>query len=161
MLFPFVMTAVSVPLVTLALAGYGGYIAGVTWWENRRERWSDEVVVYGQVLLSAFVPIMIIAFPNTPIFGGTKHWMPAMPFFAILGGIGGARLLTQLPNPMNGAPIRVVCGAILVSAPLWATVEYGSQGPLITMESSVVRQARQNLVCRETFGGIAPSGFWI
>ena len=29
------------------------------------------------VILNLVVPILIIALPNTPIFGGTKHWMPA------------------------------------------------------------------------------------
>lgn len=30
-------------------------------------------------------------FADTPIFGGTKHWMPAYPFIAMLGALGAAR----------------------------------------------------------------------
>ncbi|HAA57059.1 MAG TPA: hypothetical protein DCE42_19995 [Myxococcales bacterium] len=38
-------------------------------------------------LLNASVPMVVIALPSTPIFGGTKHWMPAWPFLALLAGI--------------------------------------------------------------------------
>jgi hypothetical protein len=29
---------------------------------------------------------VIISLPSTPIFGGTKHWFPAYPFFALFAG---------------------------------------------------------------------------
>ncbi len=38
--------------------------------------------------LGTLVPYLIIAMPNSPIFGGTKHWMTAMPFVACFAGIG-------------------------------------------------------------------------
>jgi|GEM_PF-1853919 len=49
-------------------------------------------------LLNASVPIMVIALPNTPIFGGTKHWMPAWPFLALIAAVAFERILTSLYN---------------------------------------------------------------
>ncbi|MFO0668289.1 MAG: glycosyltransferase family 39 protein [Polyangiaceae bacterium] len=33
-------------------------------------------------------PLAVFFLPTTPIFGGTKHWMPAYPFLALLAGRG-------------------------------------------------------------------------
>ena len=49
-------------------------------------RWDTLLVVLGAV-----TPLLIIANPKTPIYGGTKHFMAAMPFLAI----GGALVLKQ------------------------------------------------------------------
>jgi hypothetical protein len=38
-------------------------------------------------------PVAIVALPSTPIFGGVKHFMPAMPFFCVVAGAGAAWLL--------------------------------------------------------------------
>ncbi len=40
------------------------------------------------LLLSALWPIALISMPGTPIFGGTKHWMPAYPFLLLIGAYG-------------------------------------------------------------------------
>lgn len=42
--------------------------------------------------LNAIFPLLLIALPSTPIFGGTKHFMPAYPFFALLAGVALNRL---------------------------------------------------------------------
>lgn len=47
-------------------------------------------------LINAFIPIAIIALPSTPIFGGTKHWMPAWPFLALLAGVGFERVCVAM-----------------------------------------------------------------
>ncbi len=47
-------------------------------------------------LMNAFIPIAVIALPNSPIFGGTKHWMPAWPFLALLAGISFERMCVAL-----------------------------------------------------------------
>ncbi|GAB4304315.1 MAG: hypothetical protein Kow0090_19890 [Myxococcota bacterium] len=36
------------------------------------------------ILICIALPIFLIALPNTPIFGGVKHWFPALPFIALL-----------------------------------------------------------------------------
>jgi hypothetical protein len=46
--------------------------------------------------LNAAFPLVLIALPSTPIFGGTKHFMPAFPFFALLGGVALSRLVAAL-----------------------------------------------------------------
>ncbi len=40
------------------------------------------------VALSVLWPILVIMRPGTPIFGAEKHWLPAMPFLALLSGVG-------------------------------------------------------------------------
>ena len=53
-------------------------------------------------LLNAFIPIIVIALPSTPIFGGTKHWMPAWPFLALLAGVAFERLCVFLERGKLG-----------------------------------------------------------
>jgi len=50
------------------------------------------------LLLNAFIPLAIIAIPSVPIFGGVKHWMHAMPFVCVLGGIALERMIARLPE---------------------------------------------------------------
>ncbi|MGF2075737.1 hypothetical protein, partial [Enterococcus casseliflavus] len=40
-------------------------------------------------------PLVIIALPWTPIFGGTKHWFTAYPFLALFAGAGVDRALDR------------------------------------------------------------------
>ena len=40
------------------------------------------------ILLSALWPMALISMPGTPIFGGTKHWMPAYAFMLLIGARG-------------------------------------------------------------------------
>ena len=46
--------------------------------------------------MNAFFPLVLIALPSTPIFGGTKHWTTGYPFFALLGGIAVSRVVLSL-----------------------------------------------------------------
>jgi 4-amino-4-deoxy-L-arabinose transferase-like glycosyltransferase len=48
------------------------------------------------VFLNFFVPFAMIANTKVPIFGGTKHWLPGMPFFCLLAGIGFDAVLRAL-----------------------------------------------------------------
>jgi 4-amino-4-deoxy-L-arabinose transferase-like glycosyltransferase len=87
---PFVMTLFTVSLTVLALSLLGLY--------HRREalrppwRWKPgdttgrrtEVLWLGCML----APILAIALPTSPIFGGTKHWITAYPFLALFAGWG-------------------------------------------------------------------------
>lgn len=45
---------------------------------------STDVLLVGALL----APMVVIALPSSPIFGGTKHWMPAYPFLALYAGLG-------------------------------------------------------------------------
>jgi hypothetical protein len=107
--FPFVSTAVTVPVTTLALAALG---AGLLIRRARRKRAgeADETLVLEppeatratwlrpgadvDLAPGAFLfvqiagPMAVLALPMVPIFGGVKHFMPAMPFLAVLAGVG-------------------------------------------------------------------------
>src|SRR5262249_53714495 len=39
------------------------------------------------LLLGCFIPFAIIALPQTPHFGGTKHWMQGIPFVAMFAAV--------------------------------------------------------------------------
>src|SRR5262249_12898057 len=47
-------------------------------------------------LLSIAVPYAAWLLPTTPIYGGTKHWMTAYPFLALLAGLGVQRAIAAL-----------------------------------------------------------------
>lgn len=53
---------------------------------------SDQILILG----SALWPMVLIALPTVPIFGGVKHWMPAMPFLALLAAWQIDRLSLRL-----------------------------------------------------------------
>jgi hypothetical protein len=93
--YPFVMTWATVPSVLLVLA-----IVGAVWvvrrecarGSNDAERGSFMAPLpagwtrHDGVLFAIMggFPLVLIALPSTPIFGGTKHWITAYPFFALL-----------------------------------------------------------------------------
>jgi len=88
--FPFVMTGFTVPISILV----PGTIGLVVWvwrgiglsllpWRSMSARSHERLRVWLMVL-SVLVPVLVIALPTSPIFGGTKHWMTMMPFFCLL-----------------------------------------------------------------------------
>ncbi|MFW5876159.1 MAG: ArnT family glycosyltransferase [Myxococcota bacterium] len=99
--YPFVMTLYTVPLTTLGLAVVGlGLRARAMLPPGLPERvWprgrAAPDVRYTDVLWlgSLLAPLLVIALPSSPIFGGTKHWMPSYPFMALFGGVAFARLV--------------------------------------------------------------------
>ena len=104
--FPFGMTLVTVPATILLTAAVGA----IAYWSTcgLRERLGELLasarrrqmpVLSGLernrgtgllLLLNFLVPILIIAQPSTPVFGGTKHWIPSMPFLAMMAGFGAS-----------------------------------------------------------------------
>jgi len=151
--YPFVMTWATVPSALLLLSTVGLLLALRTlgnpralrhlgWFgDNRpahatgpaRARWwqplpefdgREEPLLY--VGLAAF-PVLLIALPSIPIFGGTKHWLTAYPFLALLAAMAwgrlwwrGRMLLRAWPKLMRRAP-AVVLVAVLTPG-TWATV---------------------------------------
>jgi hypothetical protein len=49
---------------------------------------SDRYQTDALLFLGLVVPLAVFFRPTTPIFGGTKHWLPAYPFLAIFAGRG-------------------------------------------------------------------------
>ena len=133
---PTVMTACTVPTTVLLLT-----LAGAAIIARRRPR-SEASAQNGFALLAALCavfPIALISLPSVPIFGGTKHWMPAMPFFALLAGVGAARLAGVLADRLARLPRSAVIAAalaLLLAPPLqqtWTSHPFGlaSYVPLV------------------------------
>jgi hypothetical protein len=100
---------------------------------NPERRWSAPLPVFDgreepllYVGLAVF-PLLLIALPSIPIFGGTKHWLTAYPFFALLAAMAWGRLwwraqalLRAWPKLLRFAP-PIVLIAVLTPG-TWATV---------------------------------------
>jgi predicted membrane-bound dolichyl-phosphate-mannose-protein mannosyltransferase len=80
-LFPFVMTAVTVQ-VPLVVA----FVLGVAFAAFRARQKNQRSAMW-LLLVNALFPFVLIALPSTPIFGGTKHWMNGLPFLCILAAL--------------------------------------------------------------------------
>jgi len=135
---PFVETGLTVPVTTLALAAVGiavlvrrrrgqpmvdggpgeGPVAG-----DGRPSWvrpgADVDRAPGAfMLVQTLGPLAVLAVPSTPIFGGVKHFMTAMPYLAVLAGIGVARLLPVLAGVLPAGRARLLRAAPVVFAAL-------------------------------------------
>ncbi len=88
-----VMTLATVPLVTLALFAVGAFeTARSLRREASAERWvHDSLWLVG--LAASYAPWLST---DTPIFGGTKHWLPAYPFLCLVAGRGFVLVRSQL-----------------------------------------------------------------
>ena len=144
--FPVVSTALTVPVTTLALAAIG---AAVLARRKRSRRHQGPGALEAQPgvaarapgdwrrpgagvdpALGAFLavqtlgPLAVLSLPSTPIFGGVKHFMPAMPYLAVLAAIGlaalgaqalrGARQLRAGAGTLRALPVGL---AVLVMLP--------------------------------------------
>ena len=76
-----VVTALTVPLPLFALMVTGTLGAAVRLW--RQGLWQLDAA-WLLVLLNAVFPLLLISVPTVPHFGGTKHWLPGMPFLSLL-----------------------------------------------------------------------------
>jgi 4-amino-4-deoxy-L-arabinose transferase-like glycosyltransferase len=133
---PAVMTAFTVPTTVLLLA-----LAGAAIIVRRHPR--DRAPAHGGLALllalCAVFPIALISLPSVPIFGGTKHWMPAMPFLALLAGAGAARFAEAVADRCGRLPRPAVVAAalaLLLAPPLqqtWTSHPFGlaSYVPLV------------------------------
>ncbi|MFZ9886807.1 MAG: ArnT family glycosyltransferase [Myxococcota bacterium] len=100
--FPFVMSAVTLPVPALVMIVLGALLAAVLsirflaqrvqrlpaselslvrLGTDAREPSASAAIL---LLLQAAFPFVLIALPSSPIFGGTKHWMNALPFLCVL-----------------------------------------------------------------------------
>ena len=87
---PFVMTSFTVSLAVLALAVAGIFACRGELRPPWRFRHGDSTTRRTELLwLGCLVaPLLAIALPSSPIFGGTKHWLTAYPFLALFAGRG-------------------------------------------------------------------------
>jgi hypothetical protein len=127
--FPFVSTAFTLPVTTLALSAIGTVV-----FLRRRRRGEPSQVLLDDaptalrpswlrpgvdvdrapgVFLAIHIagPILMVALPSTPIFGGVKHFLPAMPFLCVVAGAGAAWLVDfvrkSIPTPSRALPVAL------------------------------------------------------
>jgi hypothetical protein len=128
MLYAPLLIAASVPTVTLLLCGVGAFdrlrenfVRLQTFFTTARAERArpteGDSPAHGcdaatDLLIGlAFAgPLAVFFLPTTPIFGGTKHWMPAYPFLAILAGRGFVLSLRAFDTLLseNRLPARIV-----------------------------------------------------
>ena len=107
--YPFVVTALTVPAASLA-AMAGGFLHSAARLVQGLWRRAEgvDVPLEALLLLNALFPFALIAWPTVPIFGGVKHWLPAMPFLALLGAraiVTAAHLLAPSAPALAGAAL--------------------------------------------------------
>lgn len=121
--FPWVMTWMTVPLTTLALALIGVGIEGRQMLDRLRSRTPAADPRQPAVLLLGcmLAPLVMISLPSTPIFGGTKHWMTGYPFLCIFGGLAfmsavdwARPRLAAAASVLRGPVLPVAAGAVLL-----------------------------------------------
>ncbi len=134
--YPFVMTLFTVPATVTVLALVGLYqrlpalvppaLAKRLFPQSTvaADRYCVDVLVFGCML----APIVVIALPSTPIFGGSKHWMPAYPFLCLFAGIGywktirAARALAGDRLPYARFTVRAVVASVLLAPSMLETI---------------------------------------
>jgi len=85
--YPFVITALTTPLLTLALA-----ILEIVRIAIKPRRHAGGVLF----LIGALFPLLVSALPSSPKYDGERLFVPAFPFLALLAGTGGAELIAML-----------------------------------------------------------------
>ena len=87
---PFVMTLFTVSVTVLALCFIGLHQQRAGLRPSWKTKLGDAVGPRTDVLWLGcmLAPILAIALPTSPIFGGTKHWITAYPFLALFAGWG-------------------------------------------------------------------------
>lgn len=124
--FPFVMTAVTVPVPVLALfvlgAVLGSFVSARYIWCRFKGQRNEEVTLVPLgtperehsasaallLLLNVAFPFALIAMPSSPIFGGTKHWMNALPFLCVLGAWALEEGLARLGRALGEERARLM-----------------------------------------------------
>jgi hypothetical protein len=131
--FPFVSTALTVPVTTLALAVVGGVVL-------LRRRRGQPVLDGGEpeapvadrpswlrpgadvdrapgafIAVQTFGPMAVLALPKTPIFGGVKHFLPAMPYLAVAAAVGLAIIARAAAAALGPGRLRRLLPAALAA----------------------------------------------
>lgn len=114
-IFPFALTAVTTPVVSLLAMIAGSMVAVVDWlreWARRGPLGGDAYGTGVLIALNIAFPFVLIALPSTPVFGGVKHWYSAIPFLCMMGGYGVARAVDAL---QVGTVARGLVGVLTVA----------------------------------------------
>lgn len=111
---PFVLTLFTLPLTLVLLCLTGLVVrarAFLPRWFSQRvfprmpieaDARATDVLWLGCML----APMIVIALPSTPIFGGTKHWFPAYPFLALFAGRAALYVIVSAESRLLSRGLR-------------------------------------------------------
>jgi 4-amino-4-deoxy-L-arabinose transferase-like glycosyltransferase len=127
--FPFVMSFITVPFTSILLCFLG---IGIFIKERIKEKARESRGTNLLMGLNLFIPFVIIALPFVPIFGGTKHWLQAMPYLALISGVGFSWIMDKAKDLGGRLVIRRIlsgCISIFLLFPsileTWASHPFG------------------------------------
>ena len=167
--FPLVMWGLTIPIPMLVLAGAGIVLATWTSLRHLGQRFTGRPVGGGAVvplgdvarspsgstalllLLNAAFPVVLIALPSTPIFGGTKHWMNALPFVVVLGVWALEESVARLDR--RRPTVVLVLGVACALPGLLQTARMGPNGLSSYNELAGFSRGAANLGIQRTFWG--------
>lgn len=97
--YPFVMTAVTTPTLTLLMALIGTAITVA--------HWRKAPSLARLALVNYFIHIAPFCLPHTPKYNGVRLFMPAMPFVVILSSFAFHKLETLLTDALKAHHMRL------------------------------------------------------
>lgn len=87
--YPLVMTAITLPPVTLVLALVGGMRVAQVWRVQRSPGQADaRAAAMALVLLGLVMNLVPNCLPSTPKYGGVRLFLPIFPYIAVLAAVG-------------------------------------------------------------------------
>lgn len=116
--FPFVMTAITVPLIVLC-----GFVIRCI--QRRFDRFEQ------LALLSVAIPLLIFAIPGTPVYDSTRLFLVIMPMLAFLAAQGIVQLIRTMALTARRFAIAAVTVGFLLPLPAvfspFGLCSYGAQ----------------------------------
>lgn len=90
-------------------------------------------LTFGELLVAvnAAASIALISLPWVPHFGGVKHWLPSMPFLALLAGVAvvrSARVIASRVAPARSPRVELSLAVLLLCPALVATARIHPYG---------------------------------
>ncbi len=128
-----VMILATVPTITLLLFAIGAFdrakVAAIRMrdWARAKgkslSRGGDRNETDLLLALAFAAPLAVFFLPKTPIFGGTKHWLPAYPFLVLFAGRGFDLVATAMENALPTAwndtrrkgAVVALCASVIVT----------------------------------------------
>ncbi len=123
--YPLVMTLVTTPLATLFAWAVGVSLVANDTFQQFRKNIVEERGTALLFALNIIVPVLVIARPSTPVFGGIKHWFPALPFLCIIGAWGIVRIGEMIADKQTKTAVAIagVLGATAVGTAAYETAD--------------------------------------
>jgi hypothetical protein len=118
--YVFVVTALTLPVSLLLPMGLGLLRAGartlgdlIPALGRRSGRGGETEWLLG---VNALFSMVLISLPDVPHFGGVKHWLPSMPFLALLASREFDRAAGGLSSALALAPRRAMVASLALGA---------------------------------------------